>query len=31
LPELLTEAAAIAAFVVVMGVVAMKRYRKTID
>jgi ABC-2 type transport system permease protein len=31
LPELLAEAGAIAAFVLVMAVVAMKRYRQTID
>ena len=31
LAELLPEAGAIAAFIVVMGVVAMKRYRQTID
>jgi ABC-2 type transport system permease protein len=31
LPELLAEALAIAAFVLVMAVVAMKRYRQTID
>jgi len=31
LPQLLPEAGAIAAFILVMGVVAMKRYRQTMD